>query len=320
MHGLFVPHLAGGAAGLAALIAVFGTTVSPYLFFWQASEEVEEAVEPDAEHEPLERAHLAAMRVDVIGGMVSAVAVAFAIMVSPPSTLHTAGVTTIAHRRAGGAAHSSRSPGDAAELVFALGIVGLGLLAVPGAGRLDRVRASPRRSTGTRACRALADGQAASTCDPRLDARRARVELAGLDPIRGLYYAAILNGVTAPPLIIVLLVLLGAATDLVGEHRSGRLSTDARSCSRSSVSVALPIAYLLWPERLRSGGKAVEFEIEPELRAAPTAVDDALVDAEFLVRMAELPKLGSPRSSSQDATATRRRTCGTCSRPSSRRR
>jgi Mn2+/Fe2+ NRAMP family transporter len=72
-----VPHLVGGSAGFAALVAVFGTTVSPYLFFWQASEEVEEEIEHHDMGEPVSADHIRAMRVDVVGGMTSAVFVAF---------------------------------------------------------------------------------------------------------------------------------------------------------------------------------------------------------------------------------------------------
>jgi len=127
VDSLLSPTLVGGAGGIAALIAVFGTTVSPYLFFWQASEEVEE------EHEhgtTVDLDHLRAMRVDVIGGMISAVVVAFAIVVVAAATLHTKGITNIDTPTQ--AAEALRPlVGNAAGLVFALGIVGLGLLAVP---------------------------------------------------------------------------------------------------------------------------------------------------------------------------------------------
>ena len=66
-----IPSVNGNRAEIAALIAIFGTTVSPYLFFWQASEEVEEESQPGgtAADDPVEPGHLVAMRVDVIGGM-----------------------------------------------------------------------------------------------------------------------------------------------------------------------------------------------------------------------------------------------------------
>src|SRR5207302_3845317 len=75
-HATFLPRLQGDRTYIAALIAVFGTTISPYLFFWQSSEEVEEERDrPGA----VDAAHLRACRVDVVSGMLSAVVVMFAI-------------------------------------------------------------------------------------------------------------------------------------------------------------------------------------------------------------------------------------------------
>ena len=79
-----VPHLPSDRAVVAALLAVFGTTISPYLFFWQAAEEVEEQAE---RADPVDRRHLAAMRLDVVAGMGSGVAVMFAIMTTAAVTL-----------------------------------------------------------------------------------------------------------------------------------------------------------------------------------------------------------------------------------------
>jgi Mn2+/Fe2+ NRAMP family transporter len=241
-HGLFVPNLAGGAAGLAALIAVFGTTVSPYLFFWQASEEVEETTEHHAEHQRVERSHLVAMRVDVVGGMVSAVAIAFVIMVVAAATLHAAGVTTIG--TAAQAASALRPiAGDAAQLVFALGIVGLGLLAVPvlaGSTAYALAEAFDWHE-GLSSTLRSAKGFYAILALTMLAGLV--VELVAIDPIRALYYAAILNGVVAPP-VIVLMIILGRDRDVMGEHRSGPVSMTLTVIA-VVVSVALPIAYLL---------------------------------------------------------------------------
>src|SRR5207253_581368 len=91
-HATFLPKLQGDRSYIAALIAVFGTTISPYLFFWQSSEEVEE------EHnrrDAVDSAHLRACRVDVVSGMLSAVVVMFAIQVAAAATLGAHGATNI---------------------------------------------------------------------------------------------------------------------------------------------------------------------------------------------------------------------------------
>jgi NRAMP (natural resistance-associated macrophage protein)-like metal ion transporter len=245
-HAFVVPSIPGGREGIATLLAVFGTTVTPYLFFWQTSEEVEEAADhPSArDAEGPSGAQMTAMRVDVVGGMVSAVVVATAIVISTAYTLHTAGLTTIA---TADQAASALEPlaGQSAQLLFTVGIIGLGLLAVP-------VLAG---ATGYAVAEAIGHPEGLSR-----HFREARgfylviagsmlvgvaLDLAGLDPIRGLFYAAILNGVIAPPLIAVMLVL-ARRPEVLGDRRSGRLSTTLLGLTVIS-SVALPIAYLLWP-------------------------------------------------------------------------
>ncbi len=96
LRNVFTPSVPTSRGEFSALIAVFGTTVSPYLFFWQASEEVEEVKDQnESVGEKLEPKHIVAMRIDVIGGMFSAVFVAFAIMVAAAVTLHAHNITKI---------------------------------------------------------------------------------------------------------------------------------------------------------------------------------------------------------------------------------
>jgi Mn2+/Fe2+ NRAMP family transporter len=235
------PDLTWGESELAALIAVFGTTVSPYLFFWQASEEVEEEQEARLAPGVLSTDHLRAMRIDVIGGMVSAVAIAFVIMLVTASTLHPAGITNIATADQAAKALEPLA-GDLAGLVFALGIVGLGLLAVPvlaGSSAYALAEAFHWReglSLRLREARGFYTVLVASMLGGVV------IGFVGLEPIRALYYAAILNGIAAPPLILLMLVL---ARDrrVCGAHTSGRLSTTVL-CATIAVSVALPIAYV----------------------------------------------------------------------------
>jgi Mn2+/Fe2+ NRAMP family transporter len=227
---------------LAALLAVFGTTVSPYLFFWQASEEVEE------EHEA-ERAvpaapsvdNIRAMRVDVIGGMVSACLVAFAIMVAAAAVLHTGGVTNIA---TADQAARALAPlvGDRAGLVFSLGVVGLGLLAVPvlAGATAYAISEALRWNEGLSKRFLEARGFYAVIVFSMLVGLL--LGFIGVDPIRGLYYAAILNGSTAPPLIVLMVIL--ARSPEMGARRSGKLSV-AICCLAVAVGVVLPVAWLV---------------------------------------------------------------------------
>jgi NRAMP (natural resistance-associated macrophage protein)-like metal ion transporter len=239
-----VPSLDGSRAEIAALIAIFGTTVSPYLFFWQTSQEVEEAVEPGGAEpgDPVSPDQLVAMRVDVLGGMTSAVAIMFCIIVATAATLHTSGITTIA--TADQAARALKPvAGDLAGLVFAIGVVGLGLLAVPvlaGSTAYATAEATDREEGLSRHFR---DARGFYTVIVVSMLLGLALDFGGLDPIRGLYYAAILNGLTAPPLILVMLILTRSRR-VLGGQRSGWVSTTL-VVATLIASVALPIAYLL---------------------------------------------------------------------------
>jgi Mn2+/Fe2+ NRAMP family transporter len=239
---LVVPEITGGRGEIAALIAIFGTTVSPYLFFWQASEEVEEELDHDQTEEPVSDDHIWSMRVDVIAGMVSAVAVAFAIIVAAAVTLHPAGITQI--QTADQAAQALRPfAGDFAGLLFALGIVGLGLLSVPVLAGSTAYAASEAVGWHEGLSKRFRDARPFYVVIVLSMLVGLGMNFGGIDPIRGLYYAAILNGITAPPLIVLMLIL-SRSPETLRTHRSGRLSTLVLSAT-IVVSVALPIVYLV---------------------------------------------------------------------------
>lgn len=234
----FVPRVGTGPDDIAALIALFGTTVSPYLFFWQASEEVEE----HAEHvtERLDGDHVTAMRVDVVGGMGSGVFVMFSIITAAAVTLHSSGRTDIAS--AADAARALRPlAGDLAGLLFAVGIVGLGLLAVPVLAGSTAYALSEALGWHEGLAQTFRNARgfyaviAASMLGGLL------IVAAGLDPMRGLFLAAVLNGLAAPPLIVVM-ALLGRDHRLMGEFRSGAFSTGVLGLT-VLLSAALPV---LW--------------------------------------------------------------------------
>jgi Mn2+/Fe2+ NRAMP family transporter len=213
------PRFHPDRASLAALVAVFGTTISPYLFFWQAGEEVEEQADRP---EPVDRRQIAAMRLDVAAGMGSGGGVMFAIMVTAAVTLGAHGAVRV--DTAQQAAQALRPlAGELAGLLFAAGIVGTGLLAVPVlAGSTAYAIAETagwREGLGRRVSQARAFYAviAASILVGVV------MDFVGVSPIRALYLAAILNGVAAPPLLL-LILLLARSEAVLGEHRSGLLS------------------------------------------------------------------------------------------------
>jgi NRAMP (natural resistance-associated macrophage protein)-like metal ion transporter len=235
-----VPHISGTSAEFAALVAVFGTTVSPYLFFWQASEEVEE----DHDHpetDMLSDDHVRAMRIDVVGGMVSACVIAFAIIVAAASTLHASGITNV--QTASQAARALEPiAGHLAGAIFAVGVVGLGLLAVPVLAGSTAYAASEALDWNEGLSKRLRDARGFYAIIVFSMLVGLGLNFAGMDPIRGLYYAAIVNGITAPPLIVLMIVL--GRSSRMGDRSSGVLSL-AVCGAAVAISVALPIAWLL---------------------------------------------------------------------------
>jgi NRAMP (natural resistance-associated macrophage protein)-like metal ion transporter len=209
--GIVWPRLAPGAAALTVVVAVFGTTISPYLFFWQAAQEVE-ALNADPAAYPLARApegareHLARIRVDTYVGMGFSNLIALFIIIATAATLHRAGVTDI--QTSAQAAEALRPlAGDAAFLLFSLGIIGTGLLAVP-------------VLAGSAAYAVAEAFEWKSGLDLKLlEAREfyaiialatlggVAIDFTPIDPIKALFWSAVINGVIAVPIMIVTMLM-----------------------------------------------------------------------------------------------------------------
>jgi Mn2+/Fe2+ NRAMP family transporter len=235
----FVPRFPFDATNLVALTAVAGTTISPYLFFWQASEEVEERTDRAAA--PVDRDHLRAMRIDVWAGMFSGVAVMFAIMCTAAVTIGKSGSVTIGTAEEAAKALEPLA-GSFAKFLFATGIVGLGLLAVPvlAGSTAYAVAEAFHWNEGLSIRLRKAPGFYAVIVGS-MSIGLALVGL-GVNPIRALYLAAIFNGVTAPPLIL-LIVILARSDAVLGRFRSGWASVLATSVA-GLLMAAFPILAL----------------------------------------------------------------------------
>ena len=240
LRGTFLPSFDLSRAGLAALIAIFGTTISPYLFFWQASEEVEENDTSGPPH--ITKQHIRAVRIDVIAGMSSAVIVMFAIMVSSAATLGAHGVTTV--QTADQAARALEPiAGSVAGLLFALGIVGTGSLAVPVLAGSTAYAISESVGWDEGLSQKLRKAPGFYGVIAGSMVLGLVLNFVGLDPIRALYFSAILNGLAAPPLILLMLILSNDKK-LLGRH-CGRPLSNVLLAIAFLVMTALPIAYLL---------------------------------------------------------------------------
>ena len=222
-HATLIPHIRWDSLYVTTMVAVLGTTISPYLFFWQASHEVEEEKARGRRTVAARRgasAHeLTDARLDVTSGMLFSNLVMFFIMLTTGATLHASGRTEIETARE--AAEALRPlAGDGAYLLFGVGLIGTGLLAVPVLaasasfaiaevfGWRSGLDLTPRRGRYFYIVfgGAVVAGMA--------------LNFAGTSPIRMLFLSALLNGLLAPPLLL-LDMLVGSNPAIMGKRTNG---------------------------------------------------------------------------------------------------
>ncbi len=227
-------------AAATVIVAVFGTTISPYLFFWQSAQEVEEIDHDDAQHALREApseapAALAGIRLDTIAGMFVSNAIAVAIMIATAATLHQAGVTHI-DTAAQAAAALRPVAGDFAFALFALGIIGTGLLAVPVlAGSVAyAVGETQGWRTGLDNTASQARGFYAVIGAAML--LGIGIDFSPIDPFQALYWSAVLNGLIAVPMMAAMMFV--ARHDCMGAFRPGPVLTGLGWLSTAVMAAA----------------------------------------------------------------------------------
>ncbi len=220
LRSTFIPHIEWSSAYIATFVGILGTTISPYLFFWQASEEVEEERKLGRRTVKQRRGasdeEIRKSRTDVITGMFFSQLVMYFIILTTAATLHAHGQTQIDTAQQAAEALKPLA-GRGAYLLFTLGLIGTGMLGVPvlaGAAAYAIAEASAWRGT-------LEDR-------PRLAKKFYGVvgaamiiglilNYAGFNAVKMLFWAAVLNGVLAPPLIV-LVVLLTSNKKIMGKR------------------------------------------------------------------------------------------------------
>jgi len=204
---------------LLLLVGVLGTTISPYLFFWQASQEVEDqratrGEMPLRESPDNARSHLRRIKIDTWFGMIFSNLIAFAIMVSTAVTLHNAGILDI--NSSAQAAQALRPvAGEFAFLLFAAGIIGTGLLAVPvlAGSAAYAVSEAMQWPIGHSLQPAQARGFYGIITFATL--LGILLDFTPIDPIKALYWSAILNGIVAVPIMAVMM-RMAVRTEIMG--------------------------------------------------------------------------------------------------------
>lgn len=224
----FIPHFSFTREYLFNIVAILGTTISPYLYFWQASEEVEEEVEAKELREmgngvpKFHASRIRDLRIDTIAGMFFSNVIMFFIIVTAASTLGAHGITDI--QTADQAAQALRPlAGDWTYLLFALGIIGTGLLAVPilaGSASYALAETFNMKEGLYRKFKQAHGFYGVITLATIIGLI---INFTSIPPFKILYYTAILNGLVAPPLLV-MIMLISNNKKVLGKYTNKRMS------------------------------------------------------------------------------------------------
>lgn len=221
LRATFHPSLTFSKEQIMLVCAILGTTISPYLFFWQTSQEVEEEILKGKTTVALRKAEttdqdLSHMRIDVWSGMFLSNIVMFFIIVTCAATLYSHGITTI--NTAADAAEALRPlAGNSAYLLFTLGMIGTGLLAIPVLAGSVSYALSESFNWDYGLYRNLKEAYAFYGIIIIAMLVGFAINFTGLDPIKALIYSAVANGLVAP-IVIILIVLISSSKKIMGNR------------------------------------------------------------------------------------------------------
>jgi NRAMP (natural resistance-associated macrophage protein)-like metal ion transporter len=225
-RAVVLPPMVLSKQSLLMIVAVFGTTISPYLFFWQAAQEMEDVKSGSGAPQSAAqvRSHLRRIKWDTIIGMGLSNVIAFFIILCTASTLHQAGLQEI--QTSAQAAEALRPlAGEFTFILFSMGIIGTGLLAVPVlAGSAAYAAAEAMGFEGSLSARLeQGEGRSFYAIIAMSTLGGVALSLSPFDAVTELFWAAVLNGVIAVPIMIVMMLLAGRQ-DIMGGHTvNGRL-------------------------------------------------------------------------------------------------
>jgi Mn2+/Fe2+ NRAMP family transporter len=210
---VFLPKLLDGSDYITVMVAVFGTTISPYLFFWQASEEVEDlhaknGARPLIAAPQQARANFRRIRIDTAVGMGFSNLIAFFIMLTTAVTLNAQGVTDI---QTSAQAASALKPvaGNFAFALFSLGIIGTGMLAIPvlAGSAAYAIAGTFRWRNSLELPPSKAKGFYSIIAVSTLIG--IGIGFLPIDPIKALFWSAVINGVISIPIMVVMMLMAG---------------------------------------------------------------------------------------------------------------
>lgn len=233
LHATIFPHIEWNFGFLFLIVGVFGTSISPYMFFWQASEEVEEEQDRGvAAREPGQsdavRDLVSSMRIDTAVGMLAAELAQWFIIVTTGSVLFSNGVTNIASAADAARAleplvRSFPNSGQVARDVFAIGIIGLGLIGIPVLAGSAAYALSEALGWEEGLARKFQEARGFYGIIIVATLIGLALNFIGVDPFKALVFTAVLNGIAAVPLLYII-ARINQREDILRELRGGVLS------------------------------------------------------------------------------------------------
>lgn len=233
LKATLIPHIEFSNAFLYIIVGIFGTTISPYLFFWQTSNVVEDEI---ADHRLAQRggipkmtkSYLKRLRIDTAVGMLFSNVTAWFIIVVGAVVLNHAGVTNInsaadAARALEPLVHTFPNAGFLAKLIFAVGVIGIGLQSIPVLAGSSAYAVAETFSWREGLYRKFKQSRNFYFVIIFGTLAGLLFNFIGFDPIKALVFTAVFNGIAAVPLIF-LILRISSREDVMGEHRSGWLS------------------------------------------------------------------------------------------------
>jgi NRAMP (natural resistance-associated macrophage protein)-like metal ion transporter len=258
LRATVVPNIEFTPAFLALVVGVLGTTISPYLFFWQASEEVEEVQLHHQESRGTDRVrqrqallgNLRILRVDTILGMILSEIATWFIIFTTGSVLHTHGVTTITTADQAAAAleplvHTFPHAGTLAKVIFAVGILGVGLLGIPVLAGSAAYAVAEAFHWKEGLAKTLRQAPGFYLVIGVATVVGLALNLLHINPIRALVYSAIINGVVAVPLLV-LILLVANNRAIMKTYTNGRLANAVGAVTVLGMGAAAIAAVLLF--------------------------------------------------------------------------
>jgi NRAMP (natural resistance-associated macrophage protein)-like metal ion transporter len=249
-HNLLIPQVQWQQDYLLVIVAVLGTTISPYLFFWQASEEAEEERVDAAAHPLIEVPEAAPREIrriefDTYLGMAFSNVVSLSIIVTAAATLHQHGITNV--QTSEQAALALRPiAGEFTFFIFALGILGTGLLAIPVLAGSSAYALAEAMGWRTGLARQPRDAKAFYATIVGGTLIGVGINFVNIDPIKALFWTAVINGVVAVPLMV-MMMLLGARSEVMGTLTLPRALWVVGWLSTAAMAAAVAAMFATWP-------------------------------------------------------------------------